>query len=111
MPAFRASRESRGIRKKRRGRPVPFDPEAYRRRNILERLIGWLKECRRIFSRFEKKARHSTAFLTLPFIMHLDFCKLLPSPSGRGPRGEGLVKSDKQGKLFSRLIAHRLTLS
>jgi len=39
----------------------------------------------------------------------LDFCKLLPSPSGRGAGGEGLVKSGKQGKPLSQLIA--LTLS
>lgn len=33
-----------------------FDRETYRRRNIVERLIGWLKESRRVFSRFEKTA-------------------------------------------------------
>lgn len=33
-----------------------FDRETYRRRNVVERLIGWLKESRRIFSRFEKTA-------------------------------------------------------
>lgn len=33
-----------------------FDREAYRRRNVVERLIGRLKEFRRIFSRFEKTA-------------------------------------------------------
>ena len=33
-----------------------FDRELYRRRNAVERLVGWLKECRRVFSRFEKTA-------------------------------------------------------
>jgi transposase len=33
-----------------------FDREAYRRRNVVERLIGWLKESRRVFGRFEKTA-------------------------------------------------------
>jgi transposase len=33
-----------------------FDRELYRRRNVVERLVGWLKECRRVFSRFEKTA-------------------------------------------------------
>jgi hypothetical protein len=33
-----------------------FDREAYRRRNVVERLIGWLKEARRVFGRFEKTA-------------------------------------------------------
>lgn len=32
----------------------PLDTAAYRRRNIVERCIGWLKECRRIGTRFEK---------------------------------------------------------
>ena len=31
-----------------------FDRSLYRRRNIIERLIGWLKENRRIATRFEK---------------------------------------------------------
>jgi hypothetical protein len=35
-----------------------FNREQYRERNILERLIGWLKENRRIFSRFEKTAKN-----------------------------------------------------
>lgn len=33
-----------------------FDRETYRRRNVIERLIGWLKESRRVFARFEKTA-------------------------------------------------------
>ena len=33
-----------------------FDREAYRRRNVVERLFGRLKEFRRIFGRFEKTA-------------------------------------------------------
>ncbi len=40
----------------RDARPVAFDREVYRKRNIVERLIGWLKESRRIFSRFEKNS-------------------------------------------------------
>lgn len=52
----------------RAARPVEFDREAYRRRNIVERLIGWLKESRRIFSRFEKTAKNLGGMLTLAFI-------------------------------------------
>ena len=37
-------------------RKVEFDKELYRARNIVERVIGWLKECRAVFSRFEKTA-------------------------------------------------------
>jgi transposase len=36
------------------GRPPGFDSEAYRRRNVVERCIGWLKQARRIATRFEK---------------------------------------------------------
>ena len=32
----------------------PLDTAAYRRRNVVERCVGWLKECRRIGTRFEK---------------------------------------------------------
>jgi len=49
-------------------RPVEFDREAYRNRNIIERLIGWLKENRRIFSRFEKTAKNFGGFLKMAFI-------------------------------------------
>jgi len=40
----------------RDARLIEFDKEKYRQRNIVERLIGWLKECRRVFSRYEKTA-------------------------------------------------------
>ena len=49
-------------------RLVAFDREAYRDRNIIERLIGWLKECRRIFSRFEKTAKNFGGMIKMAFI-------------------------------------------
>jgi len=49
-------------------RPVPFDREQYRRRNIVERLIGWLKECRRILTRFEKRAANFLGMIKMAFI-------------------------------------------
>jgi transposase len=52
----------------RDARPVEFDREAYRRRNIVERLIGWLKESRRVFSRFEKTAKNFGGFIKIAFI-------------------------------------------
>lgn len=52
----------------RAARPVEFDKELYRRRNIVERLIGWLKESRRIFSRFEKTAKNFGGMIKLAFI-------------------------------------------
>ena len=39
-----------------------FDQETYRRRNIVERAIGWLKECRRLGTRYEKLAVNFLAF-------------------------------------------------
>ena len=52
----------------RDARPVDFDRDAYRERNIIERLIGWLKESRRIFTRFEKTAKNYLGMLKLAFI-------------------------------------------
>ena len=52
----------------RDARPVTFDEEAYRQRNIVERLIGWLKESRRIFSRFEKTAKNFAGMIKMAFI-------------------------------------------
>jgi transposase len=52
----------------RDARPVEFDREAYRGRNIVERLIGWLKESRRVFSRFEKTAKNFGGFIKMAFI-------------------------------------------
>jgi len=52
----------------RENRLVEFDRDAYRDRNIVERLIGWLKENRRIFSRFEKTAKNFAAFIKMAFI-------------------------------------------
>lgn len=49
-------------------RPVEFDKETYRNRNIVERLIGWLKESRRIFARFEKTAINFAGMIKLAFI-------------------------------------------
>ena len=52
----------------RDARKVAFDRGAYRNRNIVERLIGWLKECRRVFSRFEKTAKNFGGMIKMAFI-------------------------------------------
>jgi transposase len=52
----------------RDARGVEFDRDMYRKRNIVERLIGWLKENRRIFSRFEKTAKNFAGMLKMAFI-------------------------------------------
>lgn len=52
----------------REARGVEWDGDAYRQRNIIERLIGWLKENRRIFSRFEKTAKNYAGMIRMAFI-------------------------------------------
>ncbi len=49
-------------------RDVQFDHEAYKRRNVIERLVGWLKERRRLCTRFEKLAENYLAMIKLAFI-------------------------------------------
>lgn len=48
--------------------PGPLDAVAYRRRNVIERCVGWLKESRRIATRFEKLALNYLAMLKLELI-------------------------------------------
>ncbi len=52
----------------REARSVDFDKQRYRDRNIIERLIGWLKECRAVFSRFEKTAINYAGMVKMAFI-------------------------------------------
>ena len=47
---------------------VKFDKLAYRRRSIIENCVGWLKECRRIATRFEKLAVNYLGMLKLAMI-------------------------------------------
>ena len=57
-----------GKRRRRRGRPPPFCRTTYRRRNVVERLVGWLKEHRRIATRFEKLASSFLAMVKVSFV-------------------------------------------
>jgi len=52
----------------REARGIEFDGDAYRSRNVIERLIGWLKESRRVFSRFEKTAKNYAGMIQMAFI-------------------------------------------
>jgi len=45
-----------------------FDKEQYKRRNVVERLIGRIKECRRVATRYDKLAETFGAFVVLAFI-------------------------------------------
>jgi transposase len=75
-PAVREHCRRRGIRavipqradetrRRRRGRPLAFDPAAYRKRNAAERCVGWLKECRSVATRFDKLAVNFLAMVKL----------------------------------------------
>ena len=52
-------------RRRDQGRHGPFDKEAYRQRNRIERLISQLKQWRRVATRYEKRARNYLAFVTV----------------------------------------------
>ena len=55
-------------REHHKGRPIEFDKQTYRRRCIIEQCIGWLKECRRIGTRFEKLAINFLAMVKMAMI-------------------------------------------
>jgi transposase len=50
-------------------RQPDFDREAYRQRNIIERLINRLKNFRRIATRYEKRAANYLAMITIGAIL------------------------------------------
>jgi transposase len=52
----------------RQRRKIRFDKRKYRRRSIVEQLIGWLKESRRILTRFEKTATNYRGMVKMAFI-------------------------------------------
>jgi transposase len=57
-----------GKRRRRRGRPPTFCRTTYCQRNMVERQVGWLKEHRRIATRFEKLASSFLAMVKLSFV-------------------------------------------
>ena len=58
----------KGRAKRRAGRPISYDQERYRGRNVIECCIGWLKECRSLATRFEKLAVHFLGMVHLAII-------------------------------------------
>ncbi|QHF42178.1 IS5 family transposase [Pseudomonas sp. S34] len=52
-------------RKPNPGLPRLFDRPKYRQRNIIERMFAWLKESRRIGTRYDKLAKSFAAMVTL----------------------------------------------
>ena len=57
-----------------------FNKRKYRRRNVVERCIGWLKWCRRVATRYEKLAESYLAMVKLAIIQR---CFRLLEPSDR----------------------------
>src|SRR3954471_2061326 len=55
-------------------RQPDFDREAYRQRNIVERLINRLKNFRRIATRYEKRAANYLAMITIGAILLWIYC-------------------------------------
>lgn len=50
------------------GRPLSFNGKSYRRRNVVDRCIGWLKQAHGIAIRFEKTAVNFLAMLKLAMV-------------------------------------------
>jgi transposase len=75
-PRIRRYLRRRGIKaviptRKDQRRLPSFDKPAYRRRNVVERCIGWLKESRRLATRFEKLAENFLAMVKLAMLERL----------------------------------------
>lgn len=73
FPTVRRYLRARGIRAviptRSNQRPRPhFDRAEYRARNIIERVVGWLKESRRLATRFEKLAVNFLAMVKLAML-------------------------------------------
>jgi hypothetical protein len=79
-PDRNCRRESIGKRLQSR-RAADWDASAYLERNIIERLVGWLKESRRIFSRFEKTAKNYAGMMTIALIQRTCDCSM-SEPNG-----------------------------
>ncbi len=66
IPERRDQRERRGARP---GRPLAFDAEAYRRRNVVGRCINRLKQWRGVATRYEKRALNYRASVVIAALM------------------------------------------
>lgn len=62
-------RDQRARRRHRRGRKPAFDPLAYKRRNVVERCINRLKQCRGLATRDEKRALNYRALVVIAALL------------------------------------------
>ena len=68
--AIRDDLKERGVEpvippKSNRTKPIEYDREAYKRRNLIERCVNALKQFRRIATRYEKTARAYLSMLSI----------------------------------------------
>jgi transposase len=61
--------DQRERRARRPGRPLTFDRERYRRRNVVERCINRLKQWRGLATRYEKRALNYRAMVVIASLM------------------------------------------
>jgi len=57
--------------RKNQAREEGFDKACYRQRNIIERVVGWFKECRALGTRYDKLAVNYVALWTVANIHYL----------------------------------------
>ena len=62
-------KDQRARRAGKPGRPLAFDKTRYRRRNVVERCIGRLKQWRGLATRFEKRAANCRAMVVIAAIL------------------------------------------
>jgi transposase len=65
------ARKTKAVIPSRRSRndPLPLDREAYRQRNVIERMFCRLKDFRRIATRYDKLARNYLAGVCLVSVL------------------------------------------
>jgi transposase len=65
------ARKTKAVIPSRRSRhdPLPLDQEAYRQRNVIERMFCRLKDFRRIATRYDKLARNYLAGVCLVSVL------------------------------------------
>jgi transposase len=69
IPHVIPERKDQKERRRRGGRPPKFDREAYRRRNVVERCVGRLRQWRAVTTRYEKRAVNHRAMVLIASLM------------------------------------------
>lgn len=67
-PVIPIKKQPSNTKKAKKGPPPNFDEQIYKERNVIERLINHLKECRRFATRFDKLAHNFLALVQLAFV-------------------------------------------